>query len=107
MISEIIEEIKAEEEKANKLTQDAKSEAREMVKGVEAALSEEMRNVSQENRQYVQNRLEQTKKDFSVVLNDVSEKKRAEEKENIEKYRNNIDAAAEYIVKRVLEHGYC
>lgn len=107
MLESLIEQIKLEEKKANDMVQDSRSQAREMVKGVEIALSEAMRNNSQDNRQYLQETIEKARRDFSVILEEISKEKKQKEQLKIDKYRANIDRVSTNIVKRVLTNGNC
>lgn len=107
MLDDILNQIKQEEENSIQITQEAKAKARDILKAVEVAVSEALRNNSQENRQYLQETLEKSKKDFEKMLEVINADKWQTEQLKINQYRSNVDRVAKDIVKRVLNNGNC
>ncbi|NMD38018.1 MAG: hypothetical protein GYA87_04975 [Christensenellaceae bacterium] len=101
----ILEDIKKQEELAQAKVQQARQEAREMIKGVEAAVVEQERNALVDNRAMLQEKLESVKKDFKATMEEVYEKNKKIVDDEINSFRQNIPNVAEYIVERVMQHG--
>ncbi len=101
----ILDEIKKYEELAQTKVQQARLEAREMLKGVEAAMVDQERNALVENRAKLQEMLDSVKKDFKVTMDDRFEQNKVKSNQELDKYRQNIPGVADYIVERVMQHG--
>ena len=101
----ILEDIKKHEELAQAKVQQARQEAREMIKGVEAAVVEQERNALVDNRAMLQEKLDSVKKDFKATMDDVFEQNKKTIDAEINSFRQNIPNVADYIVERVMQHG--
>ncbi len=105
MLLEVFQQIQQQEEKANQIVQDAKANAKDILKSVEAAVAEQERSASQENRQTLQAMLETSKKDFAKTLEAVMQSRQEQEMQKITACRVHLESTADYIVERVLTHG--
>jgi len=105
MLKDVFEKIKQQEEMAGQLVQRAKAEARDILKSVESAVAEDERSAVQDNRAMLQAHLDNARKDFASQLDNLMSGKRSEESERIQRCSKNKDAAADFIVERVMRHG--
>lgn len=105
MLDELINQIRKAEEEANARIADARSEARDIVKGVESAILETERELLADLRKSSQSQLELAQKDFENTLKAVFEEKKNQQLQEISKSRQNLVSAAQYIVKRVMNDG--
>ncbi len=106
MSLELLKSIQEAEAKAEAERQNAQREAREMIKGVTDACTENERRAAVEHRALFQNILDEKKAAVELDIKKLASTHERARSELLQKAQGNIDAAADMIVKRVLSDGH-
>lgn len=105
MAKELFEAIKAAEESAERSTQDAGRQAREMLKEVEAACLDSERKTAQEHRALHQSILEEKRIRVQQEIEAGHTEKAAQQDAMMMEARQKLDMAAQTIFERVMSDG--